>query len=125
MISETELNPHEYPTSNETRINLAELLKRINAVRKAYGKPMIITSGLRSPEDQKKLIAAGRSTATKSNHLTGCAVDILDTDKQLWQWCKDNTELLTDIGLWMEERQGPWQHFQTVPPKSKKRWFNP
>lgn len=125
MITAAELNPHNYDTTPEIDANLAELLKRINVVRKAYAKPMVVTSGLRSQQQQQDLIAAGKSNAPKSNHLTGKAVDILDKDGQLHQWCKDSTDLLAKIGLWMEERQGPWQHFQSCPPKSKKRWFNP
>jgi hypothetical protein len=60
-----------------------------------------------------------------SAHLKGCAVDIYDPDGDLYKWVKDNEALTAEVGLWMEERQGPWQHFQTYPPASGKRWFNP
>jgi hypothetical protein len=124
-IDLSELNPHNYDRMDDVLSNLKDLQCRLNWVRKENGKPMIVTSGLRSDEDQEKLIAAGKSNATKSNHLTGKAADILDEDGSLYRWCKDNDRLLISYGLWMEERQGPWQHFQICPPRSGSRWFNP
>lgn len=125
MISLQELNQHNYPTTPDIDKNLLILLDKINQVRLAYNIPMIVTSGLRSDEQQKALIAAGKSNAPKSHHLVGEAVDILDEDGKLNQWCKDNQILLANIGLWMEVRQGNWQHFQIVPPNSGNRFFNP
>ncbi len=101
--------------------NLEELLVRINKVRTAYGKPMIVTSGYRNPMDQARI----NPKATRSNHLTGCAVDIQDTDGDLHKFLKENPKVLEDAQLWCEERQGGWTHFQCKPPKSGKRWFQP
>lgn len=120
-ISINELNPHGYELTPEIEANLAILLERINKVRDAYDVPMIVTSGLRSHADQQRI----NPSAPKSNHLTGSAVDILDRDGKLYDWCKANEALLESIGLWMEERQGPWQHFQIKPPVSGHRWFIP
>ncbi len=125
MIKLEELNLHDYPTTPEILHNLEDLLIKINLVRTAYGIPMTVTSGLRSDAQQQQLIAQGKSNAPKSHHLEGKAVDILDTDGALNQWCKDNTSVLESAGLWCEVRQGGWQHFQTVPPKSGNRFFNP
>jgi hypothetical protein len=125
MITLKELNSHNYPTTPEIDKNLSVLLDRINQVRTAYGKPMTVTSGLRSDAQQASLIAAGKSNATKSNHLTGSAVDILDESGELNVWVKSNTALMEKIGLFMEERQGSWQHFQIVSPRSGNRWFQP
>ena len=125
MISAGELNQHNYPTTPEIDANLKILLAKINEVRLAYNIPMTVTSGLRSDEQQQALIAAGKSNAPKSHHLTGEACDILDTDGKLWAWTQANNDLMIKIGLWMENRQGPWQHYQIVPPKSGNRWFNP
>lgn len=125
MITMKELNPHNYSTTPEIEANLQVLFERINKVRTAYSKPMIVTSGLRSGAQQQDLIAKGISTATKSNHLTGRAVDIYDVTGELYDWTRANQKLMEEIGLWMEERQGPWQHYQIVPPKSGKRWFKP
>lgn len=125
MISLSEINSHKYPTTPEIDNNLNALCKKLNVIRAAYGKSMVVTSGLRSEGQQKKLISIGLSTATKSNHLTGSACDILDRDESLWKWCLDNMDLLVSTGLWLENRQGPWVHFQIVPPHSGKRIFNP
>lgn len=125
MISLHELNEHNFPTTPEIDANLAILLDRINKVRTAWGKPMIVTSGLRDEAKQQALIAEGKSNAPHSHHLTGEAVDILDEDGSLHAWTKENEKLMEEIGLWMEERQGPWQHYQIVPPKSGHRWFLP
>lgn len=125
MISLSELNPHKYPTNPEIDANLQTLLERLNVLRKSYGKPMTISSGLRSEAQQEALIAAGKSNAPKSKHLIGAAADIADGSGEFYDWCKTNEELLEQTGLWCEERQGGWQHLQILPPKSGKRWFFP
>lgn len=101
--------------------NLEELQKRINVIREAWGKPMIVTSGFRTEADQRRI----NPKAMKSNHLTGRAVDIADADGLLYEWAVKNTALLEGVGLWCEVRQGPWLHFQSVPPKSGRRFFQP
>ncbi len=126
MISLKELNPRKYPTTKEIDANLADLLVKLNKVRAAYGKPMIITSGLRSDERQAQLIAAGKSTAVKSNHLKGLAVDIAD-DGKIKPWIMANMKLMEDLGLYFEDFSATktWIHVQTVPPKSGRRFFIP
>jgi hypothetical protein len=106
--------------------NLAALLSRINKVRQAYGKPMKVNDGLRRPEDQPK------NSATKSKHLIGAAIDIDDDDSLfMWNWVKDNLQLMKDVGLWLEDPRwthgsvGTWVHFQILPPTSGKRIFVP
>lgn len=126
-ISLKELNKHNYPTTPEIDANMNDLLVKINQVRQKYNKPMVVTSGLRSDEQQKKLIADGKSTATKSKHLLGQAIDIQDIDGELAIWVKRNLVLMEEIGLWMEdfEHTKGWLHFQSVSPKSGKRIFIP
>ena len=101
--------------------NLEDLLKAINVVRDAYGKPLTVTSGYRTQADQQRI----NPKAPRSNHLTGCAVDIADSDGALHAWCKAHESVLEAAGLWCEERQGGWQHFQCVAPRSGHRWFQP
>ncbi len=125
MLTIKELNPHKYPTDAEIDKNLADLLTKINKVRDAYGIPMIVTSGLRSEMQQQRLIADGKSKATKSRHLTGQAVDIYDPTGKLFTWCQSNVTLLEEAGLWCETKQDGWVHFQTVAPHSGLRFFNP
>lgn len=127
MISLAELNKHGYPTTPEIDGNLQILLSRLNQVREKYGIPMIVTSGLRSNEQQQKLIALGKSNAPKSHHLTGEAADIFDRDGSLKGWVKDNLAFIEEVGLWMEDFAftKDWVHFQIVPPHSGNRFFIP
>lgn len=123
MISLKELNSHAYPTTPEIDNNLNTLLERINKIREAWGKPMTITSGLRSQADQQRI----NPKAPKSNHLIGAAVDIEDKDGSLAQWNQDNVKLLESVGLWCEHPDNTpgWEHYQIYPPKSGNRFFHP
>jgi len=127
MIRREELNKQNYPTSTQIENNLDTLLKRMNVIREAYAKPMIVTSGLRSDAKQLELIIKGLSQARKSNHLVGAACDILDKDGELGKWCLKNEELLAETGLWCEHPKASpgWVHFQIFPPNSGKRFFLP
>lgn len=127
QISLEELNPHKYPTTPEIDANLQILYSRINQVRQAYNKPMIVTSGLRSEAQQQQLIADGKSNASKSKHLTGQAVDIQDKDEELRKWVERNIKLMEEIGFWFEDfnHTKGWIHFQSISPRSGKRIFIP
>lgn len=122
------------PKDHQT--NLLILLEKINKVRTARAKPMRVTSGYRTMDDHIRIyreLATKRGQVfdqtkvpMKSKHLSGQAVDISDPDGLLFNWTKQNERLLTDIGLWMEEKDDQARvHFQTVPPASGNRWFIP
>lgn len=132
MIYEREiLRGQQCPS--EYKENLLELLVRINKVRDAYGRPMIVTSGFRSKKEHERIyrkqIEAGEYVPWGSKHLTCQAIDIYDPDNKLRKWCEQNDTLLREIGVWLEEDQGNWIHFQTVPFASYKEggriWFKP
>lgn len=127
MIRVSELNPKKYPTTFIIDGNLQNLCERLNKVRKVWGKPMIVTSGLRSEAQQANLIKAGISKATKSKHLLGLAADISDPDGSLGKWLKANPHILEEAGLWCEELEATpgWLHMQSSPPGSGRRWFWP
>ena len=127
MILLSELNKKNLPLTLVIESNLITLCARLNKIREAWGKPMIVTSGLRSEGQQENLIKAGRSSATHSKHLVGCAADILDEDGSLKAWLKENPTILEDALLWCEaaESTPTWCHFQIVPPGSGHRWFLP
>lgn len=129
MISLKELNPKNFPTTPEILENLTELLKHINLIRTAYGKPMSITSGLRDLEDHKRIYRQKGIAEDKipmaSKHLYGQACDVSDPQGELMAWCKNNEQELIKAELWCEEGTKGWVHFQIVPPKSGKRWFLP
>lgn len=127
MISLKELNPRGYPTTPIIDKNLALLHQRMNELRAIWAKPMIITSGLRSEEQQQQLIKDGKSTARVSKHLSGNACDVLDKDGSLGKFCLENEAVLSRIGLWCEhpDHTKGWVHFQVMPPMSGKRFFIP
>lgn len=127
MITLKELNFHEYPTDTEIDTNLQILCDKLNMIRNLWNHPMIVTSALRSEEQQEDLIKKGLSNAKRSLHLLGCAADILDINGQLKQWLKENPEVLENAELWCEasEYTPTWCHFQIYPPLSGKRWFIP
>lgn len=123
MISKEELNPHGYTLTPEQAKNFEILFERINKVRAAYGVPMIVTSGVRSIEDQMEI----NPKSMGSNHLKAAACDISDKDGKLWQWIIKNMKLMEEIGFWFESKIATptWVHFQVLPPKSGKRVFSP
>jgi hypothetical protein len=123
MISQRELNPHNYNVTTDVAGNLATLLYRMNCIRREWGKPMIVTSGLRSKEDQMRI----NPKAPNSQHLYGAACDISDPQGELYAWCKANEKRLEQLGLWLEDRSATptWAHFQIYPPKSGVRFFHP
>jgi uncharacterized protein YcbK (DUF882 family) len=115
----------------EHKVNILELLKRINIIRDSYGKPMNPTSGYRTLQHHLDIYAAKGITPDKvpmgSQHLKGNAVDIYDPKQELQKWCITNEKELATVGLWVEDFSSTpnWCHFQLVPPKSGKRFFKP
>lgn len=113
--------------------NLEELLDKLNQFRKAYGKPLIVTSGYRSMQDHLRIYADKGITdknkiPMQSFHLKGCAADLIANDiKDLHKFVKDNVKLLENIGLWVEDLSitDSWLHVQIYPPKSGQRFFKP
>jgi uncharacterized protein YcbK (DUF882 family) len=120
----------------ETQDSLNDLLEKMNKVREAYGKPMTISSGLRSMQHHLEIYAAKGITdkskiPLKSNHLYGKACDVADADGKLKEWVKANISLMEEIGFWFEsfDATPSWVHFQTQPFGSYKpggtRFFKP
>lgn len=125
MITKQELNPHKYTLTAEQEVNQLILLASINKIQTTWGKPMTVTSGVRSQADQTKI----NPNAPKSKHLLGAAVDIADSDGKLYTWCKANDATLAEAGLYCEEGTKGWVHFQCIAFGSYKsggtRWFKP
>jgi len=66
--------------------------------------------------------------ASKSSHKEGRGIDIFDPhDGDLDEWCMNNPEQLTMLGLYMEHPAATkgWCHLTTRAPKSGKRVFYP
>ena len=120
----------------EHQDNLLILLERINKVRIAYGKQFLVTSGYRSMEDHlgiynRKGITDINKIPVKSKHLFGLACDLADPKKELQTWCRNNQDILRNLGIWMEDFRysSTWVHFQCAPYGSYKEggslWFIP
>lgn len=128
LIKNTQLN--DIPISHQQ--NLQNLLVKINVIRKAYGKPMTVTSGYRSMQDHLRIYSSkGITDKSKipmsSGHLRGECVDIADSNGELREWILLNLGLCKDIGLWLEDFRYTkgWIHLGIRPPKSNKRIFIP
>lgn len=111
--------------------NIQELLKRVNVLRAAWGRPMIVTSGYRSLQEHlniyfKKGITDRKKIPMGSAHLTGQAIDIYDPGLKLTAWLKENdSSRLIEVDLYCEEGNSNWVHFTTRRPGSGRRWFLP
>lgn len=110
------------PLTKELETNLTKLLMALNAFRKIYGKPMVVSSGYR-PE---AVNAATPGAAKHSNHMICLACDFKD-DGKLDQYCVDNQDVLEKCGLYLEDpaHTPGWTHLQCVPPRSGNRIFIP
>ena len=109
--------------SHEAIANLANLSKWLEALRGRAGTPIIINSGYRSPQLNRKI-----GGAPNSNHLTGCAVDIrVSGMEQLIRYAAilldyaDESKQDFDELLIEKNRYGAiWLHF-AVRPKDNRR----
>jgi uncharacterized protein YcbK (DUF882 family) len=106
----------ESPLSPEQKANLDRLVVAVNIIRKAYNKPMKVSSGYRPGIYNLKAGGAKRSA-----HLTCEAVDFRDQDGSLAAWCENNLQILVNAGLYMENSAFTpgWVHLQTRPTKNR------
>lgn len=121
-----------------------DLLDRVNKVRTAWARAMTVTSGVRTWEHHLDIYRQKAASKQKpfldgvfdenkvpklSKHLetvTDCAaVDVADPGLELTKFLKDNLSILEDAGLYCEEGNTNWVHFQNKAPTSGKRWFLP
>ncbi len=120
--------PQEF--TDEVSNNVNKIIARVSELLSRMGKTKVyVTSGWRS-----RSINASVGGSPHSCHLYGAALDILDSDKSIGEWCVNNIEALAEIGLWLEsltkthaseDPQERWVHFQCVAPKSNSRIFLP
>lgn len=106
----------DFPLTEEQEKNLEHLLEALNKLRKAYGKPMYVTSGYRPPS-----VNAAVGGARKSSHMSCQACDFQDIDGSLDEWCLQNLDLLEEYGLYLESPQHTpgWCHLQTRPTRNR------
>ena len=114
---------YNIPT-HEAIANLKRVCEWLEVLRKRYGKPIIINSGYRSPQLNKKI--GGVPT---SNHLTGCAADIRVANmEQLIRYAAiileyaDETNQQFDELLIERNRYGAiWLHFAVRPFSNRRK----
>lgn len=87
--------------------NIDIILKAVNIVRDAYGKPLIPSCYYRTVEWDKKKGRSGNSM-----HCQGKAVDFNDPKGEFALWCMNNLAILKQAGLWLENPQKTigWVH---------------
>ena len=117
LISPGEVNNKDYELTQEQGENLPVILYRMNIIRAMRDVPMIVTSGVRSEADQIRIYSEKNISPVPmgSKHLKGAAIDILDRDERLMNWCIENEHVLERIGLWIERGTVGWVHFQCLP----------
>jgi uncharacterized protein YcbK (DUF882 family) len=134
MITMSELlkNTKFEDIPKEHQENLLKLLDMLNLLRRAYGKPLIVSSGYRSMTDhlriyKEKGITDKSKIPMKSTHLSGMSCDFSDPDGLLKDWVNKNLQIMVDIGFYMEDFSATktWLHVQFRKPASGKRFFMP
>jgi hypothetical protein len=95
-----------------------EMLNKFDEIRFQYGEPIHITSGARCEKHNAKI-----GGAKNSNHCKGLAIDVVKTPN-LEDFILKNLETF-DIYIEDPKKTSLWIHIQIVPPKSKKRIFQP
>jgi hypothetical protein len=137
LITLKELNPRGLELTPDQEANLRRHHANLQKFRAAFGKPMVVTSGVRTPDRQAEIDAlAGRRPNLTSRHIAGDATDFRDTDGELGRFCVENEQVLVQCGLYAEspeytvtydEDGNPhrWLHLQSFPPRSHRRIFQP
>ncbi len=110
--------------SHEAIANLKRVCEWLEILRKAHGGPIIINSGYRSPQLNRKI-----GGAPNSNHLTGCAADIrVKNMEQLIRYAAilldyaDESKQEFDELLIERNRYGAiWLHFAVRPSGNRRK----
>ena len=104
--------------SHEAIANLKRVCGWLEVLRERAGGPILINSGYRSPQLNKKI--GGVPT---SNHLTGCAVDIRVTDMEqliryaniLLDYSKESHQDFDELLIERNRYGAIWLHFAVRP----------
>lgn len=106
----------DHPLTEVQENNLGRLLAALNIVRRAYGKPLTVSSGYRPAA-----VNAAVGGAKRSAHMTCEACDFSDPDKKFAEWCQANVDVLIRAGLYLESpaHTPGWVHLQIRPTKNR------
>jgi len=117
-------NDKKYPNdlTSDVDDNATKLLEAVNTFLTNYRPIIIISSGWRPKSYNTKI-----GGAPSSNHITGLAIDIKDTNNSVFKYVLKNLDLAQQLGLYFEHKNftPSWVHIQLVRPKSGKRIFIP
>ena len=110
--------------SHEAIANLTNLSKWLEVLRERAGTPIIINSGYRSPQLNKKI--GGVPT---SNHLTGCAVDIRTSGMEqaicyaaiLINYAKETNQEFDELLIEKNRYGAIWLHFAVRPNGNRRK----
>ncbi len=95
-------------------------VERVLEALEAKGWEPVVVSGRRTREQQRKILAAGRSRTLHSHHLCGRAADIMDR-RHGWKGLASdpNFKFWTDLGAAARAQGlvwgGDWRKFKDVP----------
>jgi hypothetical protein len=115
------------PLSPQQQTNMAELLRRVNALMAEVRLLLpafrtAVSSGYRPPSVNRRV-----GGAPNSAHLTCEAVDVRDMGGTLGKFLSKRQDLLLKHDLYMEDPKvtTTWVHLQTRPTRSGNRVFKP
>ena len=109
--------------SHEAIANLKRVCGWLEVLRERYGKPIIINSGYRSPQLNKKI-----GGVPMSNHLTGCAADIRVANMEqliryaaiILEYAYETNQQFVELLIEKNRYGAIWLHF-AVRPKNNRR----
>ena len=110
--------------SHEAIANLTNLSKWLEVLRERAGTPIIINSGYRSPQLNRKI-----GGAANSNHLTGCAVDIRTSGMEqaicyaaiLINYAKESQHDFDELLIEKNRYGAVWVHFAVRPSNNRRK----
>ena len=116
--------PEVYNVPNHEAIeNLKRLCTWLEVLRERAGQPIVINSGYRSPQLNRKV-----GGAATSNHLSGCAADIRTSGYEqaiayaaiLLAYAKESEQVFDELLIEKNRYGAVWRHF-AVRPKDNRR----
>ena len=110
--------------SHEAIENLKRLCTWLEYLRKRYNEAVVINSGYRSPQLNRKI-----GGAANSNHLTGCAVDIRVSGMEqliqyaaiLIQYANETQQDFDELLLEKNSHGAIWLHFAVKPKENRRK----